>query len=138
MSDDVNEPADTDDQTVEPEQEELAGESEAAAEGAAPQAAVETATGYDTNALVFGRLVLHYESRDVTLILDGASALRLLAMFAQRRSSGLDDRIDPATSSALSGWVVLDVLEPLAMSWEPGLPQPRPRTAIDPAAPAAA
>jgi len=134
MSDDVNDPADHDgDESVEPEEQEAAGDEEDA-----PRAAVETAMDRDANALVFGRLVLHYQSRDVTLVLDGAAALRLLAMLARRRASGLDDRIDPATSSALSGWVVLDVFEPLAMSWEPGLPEPRPRTAIDPAAPAAA
>jgi len=84
MSDDVNDPADHDgDESVEPEEQEAAGDEEDA-----PRAVVETALDRGADALVFGHLVLHYESRDVTLFLDGGSALRLLAMFARRRTSG--------------------------------------------------
>ncbi len=81
---------------------------------------------------VIGQLVLHYPERDVTVMLDGDAAMRMLTMFAQRRERGLADVLDPDTSSAASGWVVLDLLEPLAMSWLPGLPAKRPRTAFDP------
>lgn len=85
------------------------------------------------NLSVLGHLSLHYPSRDVTVLLDGDAAMRLMAMYAQRRERGLADLLDPVLSSAESGWVVLDIDEPLAMSWLPGLPGKRPRTTIDPA-----
>lgn len=89
------------------------------------------------NLLTVGQLTLHYPSRDVTVWLDGDAALRLLTMFALRREGGLADPLDPETSEADAGWVVLDLDEPLAMSWTPGLPRKRPRTAVDPAISAA-
>jgi hypothetical protein len=81
---------------------------------------------------VLGQLIVHYEARDVTLVLDGEAAVRLMTMFARRREGGLGDVMDPEESSALSGWLVLDVQEPLAMSWLPGLPSRPQRTAVDP------
>jgi hypothetical protein len=89
------------------------------------------------NLSTLGQLTLHYPSRDVTVLLDGDAALRLLTMFSQRREGGLADVLDPDTSDATAGWVVLDLDEPLAMSWLPGLRGKRPRTAIDPAISAA-
>jgi hypothetical protein len=85
------------------------------------------------NLITPGQLTLHYPSRDVTVLLDGDAAMRLLTMFSQRREGGLADLLDPDMSEAAAGWVVLDLDEPLAMSWLPGLPSKRPRTAIDPA-----
>lgn len=87
------------------------------------------------NRLVPGRLTLHYPERDVTLVLDGEAAIRLLTAFWSRRAGGLADRLDPKTSSALSGWVVCDLDEPLAVSWYPTVGRPPSRTAIDPAVP---
>jgi hypothetical protein len=89
------------------------------------------------NLTTLGQLTLHYPSRDVTVLLDGDAALRLLTMFSQRREGDLADVLDPDTSEAQVGWVVLDLDEPLAMSWLPGLPGKRPRTVIDPAVSAA-
>jgi hypothetical protein len=89
------------------------------------------------NLTTLGQLTLHYPSRDVTVLLDGDAALRLLTMFSQRREGGLADPLDPEMSEAAAGWVVLDLDEPLAMSWLPGLPGKRPRTSIDPAVAAA-
>jgi hypothetical protein len=85
------------------------------------------------NLTTLGQLSVHYPARTVDFLLDGDAALRLLTMFAQRREGGLADVLDPDTSDATAGWVVLDLGEPLAMSWMPGLPSKRPRTAIDPA-----
>lgn len=88
------------------------------------------------NSMVIGQLVLHYPDRDVTVLLDGGAALRMLKMFQQRREGGLADLLDPELSSASAGWVVLDLTQPLALSWLP-LPDKRPRTAVDPAVAAA-
>lgn len=82
---------------------------------------------------LLGQLVAHYENRDVTFVVDGETALRLLTMFARRSELSLADRIDPYVSSAASMWLVLDIHEPLAMTWLPGLPATRRRTAVDPA-----
>jgi hypothetical protein len=85
------------------------------------------------NASVLGQMFVSYPSRDVVLVMDGDAALRLLRIFQNRSEGGLEDRLDAATSSAHDGWVVLDAIEqPMAMSWLPGLPGKRPRTAIDP------
>lgn len=85
------------------------------------------------NRAVLGQLVLHYESRDVTVVLDGDAGLRVMAMFANRKEGRWADILDPEQSWALSGWLVLDLHEPLAMSWLPGLPAQPARTAVDPA-----
>ncbi len=85
------------------------------------------------NRWVPGVVVLHYPSRDVRVPLDGHSALRLLTMFSRRQSQRFADLLDPDESSATSAWLVLDVEEPLAMSWLPSSGQSA-RTAIDPPA----
>ena len=89
------------------------------------------------NRVVVGNLTLHYPARDVTLSLDGDAALRMLTMYWRRRPGPHADRLDPETSSALAGWVVLDLNEPLAISWYPILGSPT-RSAIDPVPPQAA
>lgn len=76
-----------------------------------------------------GQLVLHYPSRDVTLYLDGEAAMRLLTMFHRRTDRHFGDVINPGCSAS-AGWVVLDLHEPMAMSWSPiALTN---RTAVDP------
>jgi len=84
------------------------------------------------NQTVVGSLILHYEARDVQVVLDGNSALRVLTAFARRDDRGLSDPIDPFSSSAFSGWFVADLDQPLAISWIPGLAGQRRRTVIDP------
>lgn len=90
----------------------------------------------ELNRAAIGEVTLHYPQRDVTVLLDGQSAMRLLTMYRTRREGGLADPLHPEDATAWSGWLVLDLAEPLAISWMPNVRQ-RPRTAIDPA-PAAA
>lgn len=84
------------------------------------------------NQMMLGELVVHYPSRDVRFIVDGDAGMRVLTMFRERQEKGLADRLHAQVSSARAGWVVLDLSEPLAMTWLPGLPRPVPRTAVDP------
>ena len=81
--------------------------------------------------VVLGHLVLHCPSRDIVLPMDGASAMRIMTIYALRGRVSLGDHIGPG-SSPEDAWFVLDVEEAVAMSWLPGLPSRRPRTAIDP------
>lgn len=81
---------------------------------------------------VFGTVTLHGRDRDVTTVLDGASALRLLKIFEQRSNGTLADHLNVVTSSVHNAWLVADLDECIAVSWWPGLPQKAPRTAIDP------
>ena len=89
------------------------------------------------NSRVFGTVTLHYPERDVRVVLDGATALRLLSMFARRRT-GPSDPLDPDSSTALAGWLVLDLNELLAVSWWPSLSELPDRTVLDPPMPTAA
>lgn len=109
-------------------------ETGAGADPAAGEEAVPTSEELlrSVNRLVEGELTLHYPSRDVALALDGASALRLLTMFWRRSGSGLADVMDPGRTSALGAWIVLDLTEPMAMSWRPTLGPNARRTALDP------
>jgi hypothetical protein len=86
------------------------------------------------NAVTIGVLTLHYAARDVSVYLDGASAMRALAMYHRRAELGMADRLDGYESDAGSGWMIFELDEPLAMSWTPGLPAKPRRTAIDPVA----
>lgn len=86
----------------------------------------------EVNRAVGGELILHYPARDVTLTIDGDAAIRLLTMFARRNDDRWGDALDPERSLALAGWVVLDLRQPLAMTWVPGVPTPAPRTVVDP------
>lgn len=91
------------------------------------------------NAYRMGIVTLHGRDRDVEVVLDGASALRLLLLYQQRRAgdSPLADQIDLVTSSARNAWLVADFEELIAISWWPDLPRNSPRTAIDPVVDAA-
>lgn len=87
-----------------------------------------------SNAAVVGQMLLHYEARDVAVWLDGDAAVRLMAMFRDRREGIYGDKINVFRSDANNAFVMLDLYDPpLAMSWVPGLPRLKPRTAIDPA-----
>lgn len=124
----VEELDDTDEQDQNPANDAPDDRPAAAHAATAPQAALRI-----QNMATVGQLTLHYAERDVTVLLDGDAAVRLLTMFARRAERGLADRLDPERSRAANGWVVLDLQEPLAMSWLPGLPSRPPRTAVDPA-----
>ena len=89
------------------------------------------------NSGVFGTVTLHYPARDVRVVLDGATALRLLEMFA-RRQTGPSDPLDTASSTAFAGWLVLDLEELLAVSWWPSTGGRPDRTVLDPPVPLAA
>ena len=84
------------------------------------------------NQAQLGKLTLHYPERDVTVLVDGDAALRVMSAHRRRAHLGLGDILDPAISQARSGWLTLDPQEPLAISWLPGLPGKQPRMAIDP------
>lgn len=88
------------------------------------------------NAAVAGVLRVHFEARDVDFVLDGDAAMRFLQMYRERREGALGDFLDARVSRAQDAWIVLDVREPLAATWIPGLPREKARTAIDPAVPA--
>jgi hypothetical protein len=69
------------------------------------------------NSEVEGRLTMHFVSRDVTVRVDGATALQALAAW-QRRSARRyvsDPYTEPATWSRLG----IDLSQVLAISWSP-------------------
>ena len=75
------------------------------------------------NQLTLGELTLRYPSRDVVLVLDGLTAARVLAAFADpARRARLPDELDTATSSMRNVWASFDLDQLLAVSWMPGLP----------------
>ena len=90
------------------------------------------------NAARLGTLVLHFAARDVTVLVDGDAALRLLEIYRQRGQRSAVEQyaegLDPVNSSAEVGWVVTDPASDdlLAVSWIPGLPSKPPRVAVDP------
>ena len=81
------------------------------------------------SAFGFGELVVSFRDRDVTMTLDGPTAVRAMAHFARRGNWA--DSIH-GDSSFRSGWVVLRMEEVLAMSWNPGLDSGTPPAAFDP------
>jgi len=85
-----------------------------------------------SNKKILGQITLHYPERDVKVFVDGDCAIRLLVMFRERKHQDWVDFLGPYTSSAENGWLVLDLAQPLAMSYLP-LGAQDPRTAIDPA-----
>ena len=86
------------------------------------------------NAPTLGELVLSYPSRDVALVLDGATAARALKVFAQpelRRR--LQDELVLGEASMTNPWVAFDLRELMAVSWYPNLPSPgTQRMTVDP------
>ncbi len=52
----------------------------------------------DLNETVLGYLIVHYPERDVSLLVDGDAALRIMAAHARRRTAGLGETLDPAVS----------------------------------------
>ncbi len=67
------------------------------------------------NKFTWGTLTVHYASRDVDYPMDGDTAMRLLAMLA---GTGRDlDRVDPSTSDARHGWVMIDRTDVVGAQW---------------------
>ncbi len=97
----------------------------------------EVETVQETNRKRLGQITLHYPARDVKVLLDGDSAIRLLTMFRERDEGHWSDYLNPFISSAERGWLVMDLTEPLAISYLPLGDQAK-RTSIDPAVYAAA
>lgn len=97
----------------------------------------EVETVQETNRKRLGQITLHYAARDVKVLLDGDSAMRLLTMFRERAEGHWSDYLNPFISSAEQGWLVMDLTEPLAISYLPLGDQAK-RTSIDPAVYAAA
>lgn len=67
-----------------------------------------------------GLLRLAFTSRDVTIAVDGDATLRLVAVFRSGRGDGLDDLFDPTETSALGGWMALDLSQVMLVEWQPG------------------
>ena len=88
-------------------------------------------TNREVNMAISGVLTLHYELRDVSLVVDGDAALRLITMFETQSDEQWRDLVDPLWSSAASGWLSLNLAEPMAVSYLP-FPRRFGRTTIDP------
>jgi hypothetical protein len=86
----------------------------------------------DANRRLYGELVLHYPSRDVTVLLDGDTGLRVMRLFLQPDATEFADPIGPG-SDADRGWLALDLDQLMAISWQIASPNPT-RLAVDPPA----
>jgi hypothetical protein len=130
----------TTDQTVDAEPE-TSGAAEAS--GVMTTESSWTATGDDSddpvslNRSLFGELVVHYPERDVTIVLDGASASKVMAVHAGVSPRlAMQDRLEPLRADMTSMWASIDMDRALAMSWIPGLgPLSTRKMTIDPEVP---
>lgn len=118
-------------------EDQTADDTDAAATAADNDASGETGwrrvTASVSNMGLLGTLVLHYASRDVTVVVDGDAAMRIMKAAETNSARGLADVIDPKRSPASTGWVVLAPTQPLALSWFPGLPdREHAKAAFDP------
>lgn len=91
------------------------------------------------NQLTLGELTLSYPARDVVLVLDGVTAARVIAAFANpARRVRLQDELDTASSSMRNLWATFDLDRLLAVSWMPQLPtRATSRMTVDPPNPLA-
>ena len=87
----------------------------------------------EDNRSVVGTLVLHFDHRDVRVLLDGDTGLRALDAI-RRKDSRKGDRLSIYTSTAETYWVVFRPSEVLAGSWLPGIPDGHEGIALDPPA----
>lgn len=89
------------------------------------------------NRLRFGELVVHYPERDVTIVLDGASASKVMAVHAGVSNRlAMQDRLEPLRANMANMWASIDMDRALAMSWIPGITPPSTRKmTIDPEVP---
>ncbi|HEX4866806.1 MAG TPA: hypothetical protein VFV32_04200 [Acidimicrobiales bacterium] len=73
------------------------------------------------NSRVRGDLVVHFPERDVRVVSDGLSALRVLTCFT-RQSGQLADDVTPR-ALAENAWFAVDLDKALAISWNPRDPR---------------
>jgi len=100
-------------------------------------------TGGDNDDIVvsnrsrFGELVVHYPERDVTIVLDGASASKVMAVHAGvSHRLVMQDRLEPLRANMGNMWASIDMDRALAMSWIPGItPLSTRKMSIDPEVP---
>ena len=87
---------------------------------------------------LLGRLVVHYRERDVTYILDGWCAARVMAVFNGTLATwAANDILVPGLSEMRNLWATVGLDGALGLSWHPGLEAPALRTiTVDPPAPA--
>lgn len=74
----------------------------------------------DVNKLVPGVLTVHYIQRDVSLAVDGDAAIRAIATWHDQHE-GFTDPLHPVSSSAISGWVGIDLEYVMGLTWMPTL-----------------
>lgn len=83
-----------------------------------------TLTVAEVNKVTLGELTVHFQSRDVTLVVDGATASRVLRVFARpQRRRALQDVLTEE-SAMVNVWATLDLHQAIAVSWMPGVPSP--------------
>lgn len=95
------------------------------------------ATVQEVNRIRIGQLVLHARERDITVVLDGDSAARVMSVFAGTgRRREMWDLMSPELSNMANLWVSVDLREVVAISWFPGLPSPADQVmTVDPPVP---
>lgn len=84
----------------------------------------------DVNRLVPGILTVHYIQRDVSLAMDGDAAVRTIATWHDQHD-GFTDPLHPVSSSAINGWVGIDLAYVMGLTWMPTLSETQ-RITIDP------
>lgn len=87
------------------------------------------------NRFTLGQLIVHYPERDVSVVIDGDSALRLIGVFAGHVPARELDRVHLAEATADNVWVGVSLEGVLAMSWIPGISNRPSRAVVDPPAP---
>ena len=88
------------------------------------------------NRFTYGELVVHYPERDVTFVLDGHTAAKVMSVHAGTGSRRrLQDPLAPDESNMANLWASIDIDRPLAMSWYPGLGAPSMKMTVDPPKP---
>lgn len=90
------------------------------------------------NQATLGELIVHSTTRDIVIVLDGASALRVMAVFDGTASRALlRDALVPGRSAMTNLWTTIDFDRVVGLTWIPGLPSRADRTmAVDPPVPA--
>lgn len=88
------------------------------------------------NRVTYGELMVHYPERDVTLVLDGHTAAKVMSVHAGTGSRRrLQDLLHPAVSNMGNLWASIDIDRALAMSWYPGLGTTSTKMTVDPPKP---
>jgi hypothetical protein len=91
----------------------------------------------ERNKFTLGELTVHYPARDVTIVVDGHTAARVMAVYAGVATrTRMQNLIHPDLSHMKNLWATVSLDGALAMTWNPGLPSRAQRTmTVDPPAP---